>query len=638
MTPDQWALSLRTDSNRPSNRQSSTVTTLSRGVKHTSLELLRSQASRIGRRSSAEVSEHVKPSPSSANFSNKLPVAKKAPVPDSLRKRPQGNVTPEATVGYRKCSSICCNYISTSLGQSESRSRALYLVRLNTHVDSTVCCDELTRAETRHETYQGEISRLKRILATCPPPGQTIPPTRGYKKVVTLCKHACCDPTLRPPRASTEMLRLRRIIRQLQIRARELLHIVNLKRCLLSPIRRLPPEILEMIFSFAVPNRCDTWPVTITHTTVAAIKIAHVCSHWRTVALNMTSLWATILFPPTQSRYQSSISQLEFYSEHAKSSPLTIHCQRLPSGLFLRKLCALSHRWYDMNIRIGNHALNELNVVGRNVPLVKSLFIYNECERNGTETNDTFETAPALRRVILSVRSGHIWPFSFIMPWEQLTCLSLTPISLSVFSECIHNCRQLLFFHAVVLPRFGESLPQMAELRHASLRKLVLQGSGCQEVIVQHSFPRLRSLSIVMSGGLHPEFFPFLARSTHLEMLSIRAWGLVTTADIVALFLATPSLRMLHFRDWRTVVVTSRLYGVPLVDDPSDEEIKPRSLAELGVDGCMAFEEIELRALLRERAERTPSFDPFGIEKARLQIENVPFDAEAELDFLSHRF
>ncbi|KAF8178095.1 hypothetical protein K438DRAFT_1978062 [Mycena galopus ATCC 62051] len=447
-----------------------------------------------------------------------------------------------------------------------------------------------------------------------------------------------------PPRASTEMLRLRRIIRQLQIRVRELSQNLHMKRCLLSPIRRLPPELLQMVFLFAIPNR--QWFLTVTQSAMDALRLAQVCSYWRTVALDTSKLWTGVLIRAS-TRHQSSIAHLEFYSSHAKASPLTVHCHKIPGRSFMKKLTSLSHRWSEILLTIGNSPLEELNAVRHKIPLLTSLSLRNLCGRDGTQTNDAFECAPSLRRVVLTINSGNVWPFSYILPWEQVTSLTLVPISQSVFSECIRNCPQLLYFHAIIRARPEELVQPITALPHSPLRKLVLQSLGVLnlDVLRPLSFPHLQSLGIdrillhPVTGMLQPDLLAFLARSTHLEMLSIRGAN-VTTADLVVLLLAAPSLRMPHFRDWNTVMVTPK-FNVSLVaralDDPFDAA-PPQSLAELGVEGCTAYNEVELLRLMKMRAERHPSFDPYGIETARLCIEHVPFDGEAELDYLSHRY
>ncbi|KAJ7165029.1 hypothetical protein C8R46DRAFT_302842 [Mycena filopes] len=337
------------------------------------------------------------------------------------------------------------------------------------------------------------------------------------------------------------MLRLRRVIQHLQSRARELSQYLYAKRCLLSPIRRLPTELLYMVFALvAIPCPAST--------PTAAIRLSHVCSLWRTMALETSKLWATIHLRTSWYRKpERRLAQLAFHSSHAKGSPLSVVC-KLPSRTLLTKLNRLSVRLYKLTLTIPNEDFEELRVFRDKVPLLNSLCIYNTSGRGGWQTNDAFENAPSLRRIVLAVVDGHIWPFSFILPWEQLTSLTLAPVSLSVFSECLRNCPELLYFNATILARPGEVGAPMAELQ-SPLRKLVLQGATCQEAVIAHSFPHMVSLSIDMNG-LHPDFFAFLARSSHLEMLAIRAWPDVTTADLLALLLATPSLRVVHFRDF----------------------------------------------------------------------------------------
>ncbi|KAF7366444.1 F-box domain-containing protein [Mycena sanguinolenta] len=578
---------------------------------------------------------------------NSRPVQTKSPPnkkvgPNTLGVESPTNKRSEPVVDVpEKCLNICCNYLADTF---EPRSKLMSKIRTECAVDRTRVLNQISRAEARHASYQREIRRLKRILAACPPPGQ-VSSTRTCRKSLTLCKHACCDASLCPPRGSTEMIRLRRIVQQLQIRGRELLEYLTLKRSQVSLIRRLPPELLQMIFLFAIPQKRDLSPSLATNTD--AVRLAHVCSYWRSIALDTSKLWTTIQTLRHPSRHQANIDHLKFYSLYAKASPLTVRCCNRISRPFLVELARLSHRWSNIVLAVGNSTLDELDVVRRKIPLLRSLTICNECERDGTQANGTFECAPVLRRIVLTASfNGNVWPFSFILPWEQLTSLTLVPISMSVFSECIRNCPQLLYFYAKIHPRAVQQ--PMTELRHSSLRKLGLESFGLLngEVLMPYSFPHLQSLSVVMADLLHPlsrtldpDVLAFIARSPHLEMLSLRMWGSVTTADLVALLLAAPSLRMLHFRDRKTVFVTPK-FDAPLVMralDDSFDIVEPQSLVELDVEKCRAYDEVELLALLKMHGKGCPFFDPFGIEQARLRIEGAPFDDEAELNYLSNR-
>jgi len=503
--------------------------------------------------------------------------------------------------------------------------------------------DQLSRAQAQCASYEKEITRLKCLLAARPPPVPTALVVLESKP----CTHACCDPSpYPPPRSSTEWARLRRIIQQLQLRSREISKYLNAKRYLLAPIRRLPPELLGMVFLFAATPDTSSH-AAILRTASDAVRLAHVCSYWRTVALNVSQLWTTILLP--QSGNSSlRVARLDFYASHAKSTPLTISSYDWPDSRLITKLASLSHQWRDITVVC--YHFKDLDVAGKSIPLLKSLRLhayYHEDVAHTTQIYDVFRDAPSLRRVMLSVQHGLVWAFNVILPWEQLTSLTLNPISQSTFSECLRTCPRLLYFNATFDPLAPETAQPTAEC-HKSLRKLVLQDPQGQNAIVMHSFPHLLSLSIEMDG-LDPAFLAFLARSSRLEMLSsVNGWGFETSADAlsfcsrppVALLLATPSLRILHFQDWRSAMVTPR-FDTPLVapslDDPLPRVEPPsQATAELDVEKCTAFDEVALLGLIKARMVRDPSFDPYGIEKARLEIENVPFDPEAELHYLNY--
>ncbi|KAJ7805799.1 hypothetical protein B0H14DRAFT_2611046, partial [Mycena olivaceomarginata] len=341
--------------------------------------------------------------------------------------------------------------LSHSLSRWRSHSKTLSKLRVNDYIS---ILERVTRAEARHASYQKEISRLKRILAACPPPGQrssaraSTQKPRNFARNFAGSKHTAVS---HPPSAA-------------RIAANGVF------------VRR--PRQISTTVSDPINHKRH--------------PLAHVCSYWRTVALDTSRLWTTIFIPP---HHQSSIALLEFYSSHAKTSPLTVHFHRSLARPILRKLLAhMSHRWHDVYLTVENSAFGALEVVRRKVPLLKSLSIYNESERDGTQTNDVFESAPALRRVVLTTASG---------------------------------TAPTLYFCAFILPRPGEAAQQLAtaEPHHGrghgtALRKLVVLGAGCQDVLLAHTFPRLRSLSIVLGGPLHPDFPAFLARARHTSRCS----------------------------------------------------------------------------------------------------------------------
>ncbi|VDB99872.1 unnamed protein product [Peniophora sp. CBMAI 1063] len=91
---------------------------------------------------------------------------------------------------------------------------------------------------------------------------------------------------------------------------------LRMARNSLSPIYRLPSDVLSVVFYFctinnpALPNR--------TPTTGGWLAVTWVCSLWREVALHTPSLWVKIPLKAGQ-------SVAEIFLERAKSAPLIVH-------------------------------------------------------------------------------------------------------------------------------------------------------------------------------------------------------------------------------------------------------------------------------------------------------------------------
>ncbi|KAJ7864202.1 hypothetical protein B0H13DRAFT_1637799, partial [Mycena leptocephala] len=62
----------------------------------------------------------------------------------------------------------------------------------------------------------------------------------------------------------------------------------------LSPIQRMPPELLEELFILCRNNSLksdEPYPRSILNTREAPMVLAHVSSSWRTISLGTPALW-----------------------------------------------------------------------------------------------------------------------------------------------------------------------------------------------------------------------------------------------------------------------------------------------------------------------------------------------------------
>ncbi|KAJ7593680.1 hypothetical protein C8J56DRAFT_853406, partial [Mycena floridula] len=102
-------------------------------------------------------------------------------------------------------------------------------------------------------------------------------------------------------RCSDEISRLRAIIDKVEKHQAKRSHEIFVHQSSIAPIRRLPPELLALTFSFFC--NVDFWdcePFKSKRDRISGslfrepFVIATVCSHWRNIAVSTPSLWSTI--------------------------------------------------------------------------------------------------------------------------------------------------------------------------------------------------------------------------------------------------------------------------------------------------------------------------------------------------------
>lgn len=89
------------------------------------------------------------------------------------------------------------------------------------------------------------------------------------------------------------------------------------KYTLSSPIRRLPTEILSLIFSHA----CQSFEPPDDHLTPLSISVT--CFKWRSITISLPALWTNIFVGPVHTDYWAR-ERLAFYVDHAKNLPISL--------------------------------------------------------------------------------------------------------------------------------------------------------------------------------------------------------------------------------------------------------------------------------------------------------------------------
>ncbi|KAF7319360.1 F-box domain-containing protein [Mycena chlorophos] len=599
-----------------------------------------------------------------------------APRP-SLRKR-----TPAPATAPTPCKNICCG--PTRSLPDFALSRAQSLAQLRANVYEPDLNDEIPRAEAQRAVYEREIPRLRKLVQAVKAEFKARSARRSAKLAATLptaapgCRKACCDAAFLGTAGGREVLRLGQLIVVLEQRRTEVEYYLSVRRSLAAPIRQLPVEVLILLFSFVVPPPHPVW-VPTAETTNGAVRLSHVCACWRGLVFADSTMWTTLsirnlsghspFYTPTLS-LQRRITRAKHYLQRSRHQPLGVSAYHSSvEEPLLKVFMEESERWKFLALRLVGPTLALLDCVAGRVPLLASLTIMqSDSNRDASQLVSGFANAPLLRRVSITVSAAHVWPARIILPWTQLTSLTLSPISIITFTECIKNCAQLLYFEASV--SFGLAdpdlsllspprLPDWPSLGHRRpLRTLVLRGSFCQDVLFLillanpprplFVLPHLRVLSIDMNG-LQPDLYAALARCCRLEMLALRAWSRAEMPDVLPFWLAVPTLRILHFRDHNTAMVSRRVFEVPATpqeppprpcgydsddeqeQDEDDDEVEPawKSLAELDVEGFEAYNSKELYTLLCAKQAG-------NVDAVRLQFSTA---SESDLeDELAHWF
>ncbi|KAJ6480712.1 hypothetical protein C8R47DRAFT_1218566 [Mycena vitilis] len=303
-------------------------------------------------------------------------------------------------------------------------------------------------------------------------------------------------------------------------RRTELLQSMEAHKAVLSPIRRIPPEILGEIFSFIVHATFhfnDINRVTLPVSRHAPWLLTRVCRHWAAVALETPALWSMVFLYLASLGEHGAVPMTELCLQRSRSMPLNVKffCEgRLESHAVLNAAMSASNRWQHAYISILFPLAFQLRSIRGRLSALTTLNISIDLAAAGmaVDENDSiwsmFADAPQLTSLVT-----HSWDLDsflrvpFTLPWHQLTRLSTTFTS---NTEALSILRQLL---------------EIVECKLTFDRNEVLQSDS-----MKTHLPSLRFLTVHIETE-HP---PQLIQLAHTSLLD---------------FLSTPSLRYLETVD-----------------------------------------------------------------------------------------
>ncbi|KAJ7157538.1 hypothetical protein C8R43DRAFT_921527 [Mycena crocata] len=356
-----------------------------------------------------------------------------------------------------------------------------------------------------------------------------------------------------------EIERMQVLLNKLISKRERLNAFIDAHAALVSPVRRLPDDVVGEIFAAALP--CDR--NAIMSATEAPMLFSRVCRAWRTVAFTTPRLWSSLhVVAPSDAlaiRQTQLNSAVDAWLSRSGALPLSISLVRSKADMFsdssalLKTIIRYSSRWHRIRFTLDSFPYFEpLSVLSpADVPMLENI-VLDGFDGQGIP-DDAYRTISflatiSLRNVSLPrVTNVHIFP----LPWDHLRCLINPGGSLTAEDgvELLRKCTRLetctlSSFH---LPSDADGDPPLSvPLHHENIRYLSVAdnwhaSTGFFESVV---LPNLHTLEYMADRIEDPFPFTPLLLSNNLQCLRLNVEH-VASEIIISCLRMVPTLREL---------------------------------------------------------------------------------------------
>ncbi|KDQ62000.1 hypothetical protein JAAARDRAFT_204373 [Jaapia argillacea MUCL 33604] len=232
----------------------------------------------------------------------------------------------------------------------------------------------------------------------------------------------------------------------------------NIQSLLSSPIRRLPPEILAVIFKCAI----DLQPIN-SHSHRLPVRLTQTCRYWRQLAMSVSQLWSTItLWPSGDAQLARHQVILDHFLARSGTTPLSISIglsEVADDWSMINTIVPHASRWQSISLRLRGswftlHPFIRIDdcTLGQ---LERVQFVFDTTPR----TNPFALAFPRYVRcflsapILTSVTLNYAWPPNALpLPWAQLAHLTIgtaiMPTDIPIYDvfETLRLCTHLTSF------------------------------------------------------------------------------------------------------------------------------------------------------------------------------------------------
>ncbi|KAJ7252063.1 hypothetical protein B0H12DRAFT_1051591, partial [Mycena haematopus] len=247
------------------------------------------------------------------------------------------------------------------------------------------------------------------------------------------------EPCLRLKHLDDEIAVIRTALDKLNAERDTIAKYVATHKALLSPLRRLPRDIIEEIFLACLPTHRNC----VMSATEAPVILGRICSSWRTISLSTPRLWSrlhivqpqSLDFAPGLRKVGQRLEVGNAWLKRSGNCPLSIsfqsvHSHYIPSQeshQFMKLLVLHASRWQNICLSIPTLVLNRLSHLTENdVPLLKDLQLSLHSlpfDHIPKWAPSSIFHAPKLSR--FSIEGSSMKASDLPLRWNQLTDLEL---------------------------------------------------------------------------------------------------------------------------------------------------------------------------------------------------------------------
>ncbi|KAF7376780.1 hypothetical protein MSAN_00095300 [Mycena sanguinolenta] len=395
------------------------------------------------------------------------------------------------------------------------------------------------------------------------------------------------EPTLRLKGLDDEITKLQAAIDKLAEERSRVAAYVEGHRALISPVRRLPLDIIQELFVACLPTHRNC----VMSASEAPVLLGRVCSAWRAISHTTPRLWSRLhvvepLWSPddsTSSSFEEKVAQrLEIthtWLSRSGQCPLSISLRSAPeytpppgtdtvtpsvtSMQFMKTLLSFAPRWQHIRFTAPLSLLLEvMSHFDAEVPLLETVLFHHSQDHNSPlSTRGPFNILRSARISSISIPGAIFMPENLPLQWSQLTTLTVggpnwsVPLTITsdallrVIKKCpeLRCCKLMVHDRAtnIEMPTSEHPIVELPFLHTFAIHCVASVAPAVSNLLMRLSLPELRDFTIFGSAQDCPTLGDFFARLIRLESLRIDI-NISTPASLLETFhTLPPSIRHL---------------------------------------------------------------------------------------------